>query len=185
MRIIAGDAKGRTLKAPVGNETRPTSDKVREALFSILMREVPDSRVLDLFGGTGALGLEAMSRGAESCVICDVSAKAIMSIQDNVRAVMKDRPGVTVIKADYRTALNSLMGKTFDLVFLDPPYRMEEAYAETAGFLAEHGMIAEDGIIVAERSAQTVLHWPAGWKCRDTRTYRDTCIELVVPEVDQ
>lgn len=184
MRIIAGDAKGRTLKAPVGNDTRPTSDKVREALFSILMREVPGSRVLDLFGGTGALGLEAMSRGAESCIICDVSVKAIMSIRENVAAVMKERPGVTVIKADYRTALNSLVGNKFDLVFLDPPYRMNEVYAETAKFLAEHDMIADDGIIVAERSAQTVLQWPAGWRCRDTRTYRDTCIELVVPEVE-
>ncbi|MBQ9408469.1 MAG: 16S rRNA (guanine(966)-N(2))-methyltransferase RsmD, partial [Clostridia bacterium] len=155
MRIIGGEARGRRLVAPEGTDTRPTADKTRESLFNILMRDVPEARVLDLFGGTGALALEAMSRGATSAVICDVSISALKAIQANVRSVMKDRSGVRVIKADYRAALKSLAGEAFDLIFLDPPYRLKEAYAISAQLILEHSLLAPGGILIAERSGDT------------------------------
>lgn len=182
MRIIGGEAGGRRLVAPEGSDTRPTADKTRESLFSILVREVPGADVLDLFGGTGALALEAMSRGANSAVIADVSVAAMKCINTNIKAVMGDRPGVRFIKADYRQALSLLRGSSFDLVFLDPPYRLSEAYAYSAGFLHENGMLAEGAVIVAERDKKTLIDWPRGLKLRDTRVYRDTAIDFVIPE---
>ena len=156
MRIIGGDARGRTIVAPEGNTTRPTADKTRESLFNILMRRVPDARVLDLFGGTGALALEAMSRGASSAVICDNNAKAIAAITRNTETVMKGKSGVTVIRADYRQALECLRGKEFDLIFLDPPYgsgMLEKAM----DMIREIDNVSENGIIICENGSS------AGW----------------------
>ena len=184
MRIIGGEARGRRLVAPEGTDTRPTADKTRESLFNILMRDVPEARALDLFGGTGALALEAMSRGAKSAVICDVSVSALKAIQVNVRSVMKDHPGVRVIKADYRAALKSLAGEAFDLIFLDPPYRLKEAYAISAQLILEHSLLAPGGILIAERSGDTPITWPAPLVIKDTRTYRDTAIDFVVLKDD-
>ena len=179
MRIIGGEARGRRLIAPNGFETRPTADKIREALFSILMREVPGARVLDLFGGTGALALEAMSRGAESAVICDKASAAIRAIQTNTAAVMKDRPGVRVIKADYKAALKSLKDEQFDLIFIDPPYRLDEAYAESANSILHESLLSSDGILVFERRRETRIVLPPDLYISDTRLYRDTAIDFV------
>ena len=185
MRIIGGQARGRRLVSPDGMDTRPTADKTRESLFSILMREVPGASVLDLFGGTGALALEAMSRGAERAVINDVSAGAIKAIRANVQAVMKNAPGIDVVKADYRTALKSLTGQRFDLIFLDPPYRMAEAYALSAELILQYGLLDEDGLIVAERLKDTSIPWPQGLTVTDTRLYRDTAIDFVAIEAKE
>ena len=182
MRIIGGEARGRRLFSPDGDETRPTSDKVREALFSIIARRVPDADVLDLFGGTGALALEAMSRGAQRAVICDVSGKAGECIKRNIEAVMKGCEGVSFLKADYRKALESLKGRTFDIVFLDPPYRLSDAYADCARRLADGRLLKEDALIVAERAVQTQVNWPDGFTLRDKRVYRDTALDFVSME---
>ena len=182
MRIIAGEAKGRHLFSPDGKETRPTSDKVREALFSIIAAKVPDAQVLDLFGGTGALGLEAMSRGARNAVICDVSKKAAECIQKNIAVVMQGKEGVTFLRADYRKALESLKGNVFDLVFLDPPYRLNDSYADCANRLAEAYMLTKNALIVGARTAQKAVEWPKGFVIRDTRIYRDTALDFVYLE---
>ena len=188
MRIIGGEARGRRLIAPSGTDTRPTADKTRESLFNILVRDVPGARVLDLFGGTGALALEAMSRGAESAVICDVNAAAIRAIKLNAQAVMKDRPGVRVMQADYRTALRQLEGQQFDLIFLDPPYRLSEAYELSAELILRGGLLHRDGLLVAERLKDAPLRYPKGLTLRDTRVYRDTAIDfaaLDAPETEE
>ena len=185
MRIITGEAKGRRLIAPKGMETRPTADKTRESLFSILMRYVGDAKVLDLFGGTGALALEAISRGAQSAVICDVSDPAIKAIRANALAVTKDDGRVRVFKADYKAALERLKTERFDLVFLDPPYRLSEAYAYSARFLLENGMLNEDAIVAAERSTQLEIAWPKGLTKYDTRQYRDTAIDFLRRDTDE
>ena len=185
MRIIGGAARGRRLVAPYGMDPRPAADKTRESLFNILMREVPDAKVLDLFGGTGALALEAMSRGASGAVICDISMAAVKAIRTNAQAVMKDRPGVRVLKADYRAALKSLAGERFDLIFLDPPYRLSEAYAESARLILAYSLLSPDGILVAERAGDAAVNWPIPLKIKDTRTYRDTQIDFVIYDSDQ
>ncbi len=180
MRIIAGDARGRRLVAPEGLDTRPTADKTRESLFSILMRDLPGAKVLDLFGGTGALALEAMSRGAACAVICDKAPAAIRSIKINAAAVMKDRPGVRMLRADYKAALQSLAGEEFDLIFIDPPYHMTEAYTESAQLILRLKLLSMEGQLILERRRDTVLALPPGLKIRDTRLYRDTAIDFAV-----
>ena len=181
MRIISGEARGRTLFAPKGAETRPTSDKIRGSLFNIIGERVPDARVLDLFGGTGALALEALSRGAESAVIADSSREAQRVIDRNARSVLKEDFDlrVRVLCADYRSAIGAMAGRMFDLVFLDPPYRMVDAYAEALSRLMAGGMLAPGCLIVAERLKKAVVPLPRGFRVADTRIYGDTAVDFV------
>ena len=182
MRIIAGQAKGRTLFAPSGAQTRPTSDKIRGSVFNILGARVQGARVLDLFGGTGALALEALSRGAEFAVIADHSHAAVQAIERNARSVLKDDydARVCVVRADYRSALAQLSGERFDLVFLDPPYRMLEAYGDALTRLYAAGCMAQDCAIVMEREKPAQLPLPDFISVADTRCYGDTAVDFAV-----
>ena len=131
MRIIAGEAKGRKLYAPGGEDTRPTADRIRESVFGILGPRVLGARVLDLFGGTGALALEALSRGAARATIVDSSVKAIACIRRNAEAVLgADMARAEIIPRRLPSRPSSASRQPFDLVFLDPPYRMEAAYGD-------------------------------------------------------
>jgi len=120
MRIISGQFRGRKLKTLEGMNTRPTADRVKESLFNILNSKVYDSKVLDLFAGSGALGLEALSRGAESCVFVDSSKEAINIIKENIK-LCKIEEKSKVINKDYLEVLKSTNEK-FDIIFVDPPY---------------------------------------------------------------
>ena len=113
MRIISGDARGRKLFAPAGEDTRPTADRIRESLFNIIGTRVFDAQVLDLFGGTGAMALEALSRGAAHAVIVDVAREAIQAIERNAQGVLKDDlpRRARIIRSDYRTAIGTLGGR--------------------------------------------------------------------------
>lgn len=154
MRVIAGKAKGRQLAAPRGRITRPTSDRVREALFSILGARVPGSRVLDLYAGTGALGIEALSRGAAHATFVDRDARAVAVIRMNL-ANCGLAHDATVVRADVRAALRDLArrGETFDLVFFDPPYLSAEW---PRCLLDLPAVLAPDGIVVREAGARAV-----------------------------
>ena len=180
MRIISGEAKGRPLFAPSGVQTRPTSDKIRGALFNIIGARVMDSRVLDLFGGSGALALEALSRGAESAVIADNSRQAWQAIDRNARNVLKDdfELRVHIINQDYRSAIAALEGRIFDLVFLDPPYRMTEAYGEALSRLLKADMLAPGCLIVMERHKGAQIPLPRAVDVFDTRQYGDTAVDF-------
>ncbi len=180
MRIIAGEAKGRTLYAPPGSETRPTSDKIRGSLFNIIGSRVADARVLDLFGGTGALALEALSRGAELAVIADNSRAALQMIERNARAVLGDDFDfrARVLRLDYRSAIEAVSGQLFDLVFLDPPYRMVEAYGEALSRLYAAQMLAPGCLIVMERTKSAVVPLPKPFRVFDTRLYSDTAVDF-------
>ncbi len=181
MRIISGEAKGRTLYAPSGSDTRPTSDKIRGALFNIIASRVVDARVLDLFGGTGALALEALSRGAESAVIVDNSRQAQQTIDRNARDVLKDdyEYRARILRMDYRSAIRTLEGRMFDLVFLDPPYRMVEAYGDALSLLADSDMLAPGCLIVMERRRDAEVPLPEPFTVFDTRLYSDTAVDFV------
>ena len=122
MRIVAGQFRGRKLVAPPGTATRPTSDRDRESLFSVLGPSVQGARVLDLFAGSGALGLEALSRGAAAAVFVDHSARAIAAIRTNLEVLGLD---ADVHRMEARAALREALarGEAYDLIFLDPPYR--------------------------------------------------------------
>src|SRR5262249_45688248 len=128
VRVIAGSYGGRTLKAPPGANTRPTSDRVREALFSILGTRTHEARVLDLFAGSGALGIEALSRGAAEVTFVDDATQAINAINANLQAL---NAHATVRRQDALKFLSAARksGAQYDLVFLDPPYRHAERLA--------------------------------------------------------
>lgn len=181
MRIIAGDARGRKLVAPAGEMTRPTSDKLRGSLFNILGTRALGARVIDLFGGTGALALEAMSRGAASAVLVDVDHRAIEAMRANAQSVLGAgyESRVLIVKADYKKAIEALPGAPFTIAFLDPPYAMYAAYADAIARLSVRGLIAEDGIVVCERARGTEPVQAAGFQICDARVYGDTFVDIL------
>lgn len=150
-RILAGGHKGRRLMAPAGLATRPTGARVRQTLFDILAPELPGCRFLDAFAGSGAIGLEALSRGAARVVLVDSSAAAIAAIREN-QAALKDATGeVRVHRQDAQVALAAFadQGVRFDIVFVDPPYDspLYEPVLEQVGTLR---LLEADGLVVAE-----------------------------------
>ena len=148
MRVISGKARGVQLKTPDGMTTRPTADRVKEALFSIIQFDIPAAKVLDLFGGTGQLGIEALSRGAKSAVFVDAGEPACRLIRENLRKT-KLEADATVIRSDYLAYLKRCKEK-FDIIFLDPPYA--EVFLENAlNCIAEIDILQSGGIIIAER----------------------------------
>ena len=155
MRVISGRAKGVVLKTPDGMQTRPTADRVKEALFSILQFELPGTKVLDLFGGTGQLGIEALSRGAKSAVFVDAADAPCRLIRENLRRA-KMESEARVVRADYLKFLSQCREK-FDIIFLDPPYA--EVFLENAiKKISEIDILQSGGIIVSERPVEKELY---------------------------
>ena len=177
MRIIGGEARGRTLVAPAGSGTRPTQDYVRESLFNILTPRLGNARVLDLFAGTGALALESISRGAARAVLCDRDHAALACIKKNIAAVRcEDR--VRVFPGEWNACLRSLRGEQFDLVFLDPPYRMENT-GEMCAAMLDGGLLADGFRIVVEHRRGSAPKPDARFEICDCRHYGDTEISFV------
>jgi len=164
MRIIGGESRGRKLKSPRGRSVRPTSERTREALFDILGARVPGSRFLDLFAGAGAVGLEALSRGAGQVVLVEESERAAKVIRENAAAL--GRPGqVKVVRASAAAAVRGLAaaGAKFDVVFMDPPYRERAALERTLAEVARpEGILARDAIVVVEHDARSEPPPPTG-----------------------
>lgn len=147
MRVISGSARGLRLVTPEGMDVRPTTDRVKESLFNIIQMQVPQASVLDLFGGSGALGIEAASRGAGKTVIVDSSPASIAAIKRNVAAARLDGR-VTTVQSDYRSFINSSREK-FDVILLDPPYD-RGLVREAINELISCKRISDCGIIVCE-----------------------------------
>ncbi len=148
MRVISGKARGVALKAPDGMKTRPTADRVKEAMFSIIQFDLPGAMVLDLFGGTGQLGIEALSRGARAAVIVDQDRTACNLIRENLqRTKLQDL--AKVIQSDYACYLRSCPDK-FHIILLDPPYA-EEFLKNSLKIITEIDILHSGGIIVCER----------------------------------
>ena len=156
MRVITGKARGVQLKTPEGMQTRPTTDRVKEALFSIIHFEIPGARVLDLFGGTGQLGIEALSRGAVSAVFVDAREESCRLIRENLKRTKLEKEG-KVVRSDYLDYL-SRCREIFDIILLDPPYA--EVFLENAlKRITEIDILETNGIIVAERPLGKELPW--------------------------
>ncbi len=155
MRVIAGVHKSRPLRALPGLKTRPTSDRLRETLFNVLTAGEPtllaNSVWLDLFAGTGAVGIEALSRGARHVTFVDKNKAAAKVIGENLRS-LGIREGASVFEGEVGRALKDLQAKDFiaDYVFVDPPYAMEEAYRDTLGLLGESRIVSTSTIVIAE-----------------------------------
>jgi 16S rRNA (guanine(966)-N(2))-methyltransferase RsmD len=148
MRVITGKARGVQLKTPEGMQTRPTADRVKEALFSIINFDLPGAKVLDLFGGTGQLGIEALSRGADHAVFVDAREDACKIIRENLKRTKLEGQG-RVVRSDYLDYLRRCK-EQYDIIILDPPYA--EAFLENAlKCITEIDILQTGGIIVAER----------------------------------
>ena len=174
MRVISGTARGRRLKELPGMDTRPTTDNVKESLFNIIQFDIEGRRVLDLFGGTGQLGIEALSRGAQSCVFVDASRQAAAVMGENLRTVgFADRG--TVRQGDALAFLGSCREK-FDLILLDPPYHTDllETCIEA---VVKFDILSEYGIMVCESAAEKQLPEPEA-PYRKGREYRYGKIKL-------
>jgi 16S rRNA (guanine966-N2)-methyltransferase len=177
VRVIAGTYGGRILKAPPGAATRPTSDRVREALFSILGARVHEARVLDLFAGSGALGIEALSRGARAVTFVDDAAPAIRAIKANLKTLDADAEVHRIDTLRFLAAASG-NGAQYDLVFLDPPYRQAERLTRPLSE-ALPAVLAPGAVAVAEsdRRAPLALTLPL----HDERRYGDTLIRIYGP----
>jgi 16S rRNA (guanine(966)-N(2))-methyltransferase RsmD len=157
-RIIAGRGKGRRLSMPKGAETRPTGARVRQTLFDILAPKLPGARFLDAFAGSGAVGLEALSRGALKVVLVDSSPAAVAKIRENAAALGEVGGEVQVFRQDARVALIALAerGARFDVIYLDPPYD-SDLYEPVIALVGEEGLLEHGGILVAERFHKRAL----------------------------
>lgn len=158
MRVIAGTARSMPLKTVKGMDTRPTTDKTKETLFNILQTDIPESRFLDLFSGSGAIGIEALSRGADHAVLVEQNVKAAECIRENlIFTRLMDRADIQ--KCDVLTALHRMEGeKPFDVIFMDPPYG-QELERQVLEYLQNSTLADEYTIIVVEASLETGFSW--------------------------
>lgn len=181
MRIIGGKYRSRTLQAPKGTETRPTLDQVREALFNILQGQIEGTVMLDLYGGSGAVALEAVSRGASAAVICDQSRDAVAVIRKNV-AALACQDQVTVLQMKDMSALERLEKeeKTFDFIFLDPPYKLDTT--DVLVRISAGALLCPGGKAVLEHAASNPAAEIPGLRLLSTRKYRDTCLTFYEKE---
>ena len=183
MRIIGGEARGRTIKTPRGMATRPMRDFVREAVFSILGRSVEGARVLDIFAGSGSLGLEALSRGAKEAVFVDFGREPIKIIQENL-----DRLGMSVrakiIKAEVLDYLRKACSgeSRFDLIFIDPPFRIDLKYRqEMLKLIAEGGFLAPSAVVIIEAPLRSEPpRSPEGMRFAERRKYGEAAVDIYV-----
>ncbi len=176
-RIVAGAAGGRRLSVP--SSARPTTDRVREALFNVLAARVDFDglRVLDLYAGSGALGLEALSRGAASVLLVEADRRAAEVLARNIAAV--GLPGATVRRGAVAAVLGAGAPAPVDLVLADPPYEVSvDQLGEVLASLSAGGWVGPGAVVVVERAASgPVLSWPAGWDVWPVRRYGDTRLE--------
>ena len=162
MRVIAGDLKGRIIKPVKGMDTRPTTDKVKENIFNIIGPYFDGGIGLDLFGGSGNLGIEGISRGLDKVIFTDKQFQAYSTIKENLKT-LRIEDQAEVYKNDAYKALKSLADRQmiFDIIFLDPPYKGQKIN-EIIEFVHEHNMLATDGLIMAECLKEDVLHEAVG-----------------------
>ena len=176
MRVITGSARGAKLKTLEGLATRPTSDRVKEAIFNIIQFDIQGRRVLDLFGGSGQLASEALSRGADYAVIVDQSAEAVKVIKDNLKKTKFDQQA-SVFQMDYLRYLSTAREK-FDLIFLDPPYA-EKSLENALQKISEIDILSEGGIIICERPKDKVMPPEVGGLlCSRDYNYGKTAVNL-------
>lgn len=180
MRVVAGEAKGRRLRAPKGLKVRPTADNVRQAIYDIL-GPVDGARVLDLFAGTGAMGIEALSRGARESVFVDASREACALVLQNLE-LTGTRPRGIVRRAEAERWLDRRAAEPFDLVLIDPPYERGLAFVgRILGKVAKKGWLAPGGTVVVEAPGGQV-EWPEGLRETTTRTFGRTQVSVAVAD---
>ena len=184
MRVITGTARGARIKTLEGEQTRPTSGRVKEAIFSIIQFDIEGRRVLDLFAGTGQMGIETLSRGAESCTFVDNSSEAVKLIRHNLEHT-KTAEGARVIQSDYKAFIKNTDRNTFHLVFIDPPY--DRGLAEKAlKAISQFDILTDNGIIIVETAGgETVPEHFEGISLKKTYRYGQTAVRVYLKDSGQ
>ena len=178
MRVIGGEFKGRKLSVTRGRLIRPTSDRVREAIFDILGPTWTFRRVLDLFAGTGSLGIEALSRGAEEAVFVEQGKGALTVLKENMKALgLQSRSWVLPLPTKKGIAVLGERGEVFDLIFMDPPYG-KDVVGKTIEEIVRRGILAATGVIVAEHASRDRILPPLGLELSQQRRYGDTTVSF-------
>ena len=176
MKIISGKYKGRNLEGHNLDGTRPTMERVKESLFAIIQNHVDEAVVLDLFSGSGNLGIEALSEGASYAYLVDFNKKAADTIKKNLNTIgIKE---AEVINLDYKKALNYLKDKKIDLIFLDPPYKTD-FIEQSIKLIDEYNMLNEDGLIICENDSLDKIVYPDNYEVVKDRKYGDKWVVIL------
>jgi 16S rRNA (guanine966-N2)-methyltransferase len=184
MRIIAGKYRGRRLQAVPGWKTRPTADRIREALFDILGETVRRARVLDLFAGTGALGLEALSRGAARAVLVENDPAARAAIGANIAALGVTAAELLPLDAGFALSRLGEKGEKFDLALADPPYRTREA-ENLLALIERFAILVRDGVAAIEHAPEVEPLLPGpGWRMLKRKKYGRTVLSFYIYKED-
>lgn len=180
MRVIAGKAKGRELVAPKGLNTRPTLAKVKEAIFGMIQFDIPDANVLDLFSGSGSLGIEAISRGARHAVFCDRDRNAVAAVRANLERLGFEKYA-SVYSTDSIALLDQLaaFGEKFDIVLLDPPYE-SDLTNKALSKLDENGLLSDGAILISEHSLDNPPVFSGNYSAKEPRKYGDSYVTRAV-----
>ena len=183
MRIVAGLAKGRRLAVPKGRLIRPATEQVREALFNILAAQIDGSSFLDLFAGSGSVGLEALSRGAKQVVFVEKEPDVFKILRENVRGLSSDYPDfekrVALFPLPVDRAILKLKkseGGCFNFIFMGPPYRMESLYQETLAQLGTSRLLSQNGYVILEQSIRMKPVEDPFFQCEERRRYGETLL---------
>lgn len=175
MKIISGKYKGRNIEGFTIDGTRPTMDRVKESLFAMIQNYIPNSRVLDLFSGSGNLAFEALSEGASSAVLVDSNYKAIKVIDNNIKNIGIEN--TKVLNMDYKKAIEFLSKESFDVIFLDPPYKTNYI-EESIKLISKYNILSESGIIVCESDSLDKIVYD-NYKCIKDKKYGDKYIVIL------
>ena len=175
MKVISGKFKGRTIEGFDIDGTRPTMDRVKESLFATIQNYIDDSIVLDLFSGSGNLGIEALSEGAKEITLVDSNYKAIKTINKNLNNI-----GITanVLNMDYKKALEYLKDKEFDIIFLDPPYN-SNYIEESIKLITKYDLVSDNGIIVCESDSIDRIIYDNNYECIKDKKYGDKYVVIL------
>lgn len=184
VRVISGSARGLKLNTPGDDRVRPTTDRVKESMFNIVQDWVYDSQVLDLFAGSGALGIEALSRGASQAVFCDNSLDSIKIIKSNIeKARVVDRS--QIVSGDFKRCLRDMEAKnqSFDMIFVDPPY-YEGLFEEVLDTIRSCKILKKDGIVIVEHDAKRPIGQVEGLEAYKEKKYGITMLTFYCLEDD-
>ncbi|MGL5695053.1 MAG: 16S rRNA (guanine(966)-N(2))-methyltransferase RsmD [Peptostreptococcaceae bacterium] len=187
MRVISGKARGLKLDTPKNQDVRPTTDRVKESLFNMINPYIRESNILDLFAGTGSLGIECLSRGAKKCVFIDKSKDSIKIVNSNVKKARVENES-TVLNVDFKEAVKRLSAKNekFDVIFMDPPY-YENMFIECLKSIDELNLLVQDGIIVVEHDTKEKFDDSIGnlYKSREKKYGNTTITFYKLEDVDE
>ena len=178
MRVVAGKHRSRPLFAPKNNDIRPTTDMIKESIFNIIQNDVIGSKFLDLFAGSGSIGIEAISRGAEKVVFADSNKESINLIKKNLQMLKEDS---TIIFGSYDYALSRLKNSEFDIIFLDPPYTSGLAES-VCKKIVEYGLLNKKGYMIWERSAEIDINDISGLYVIKQKSYKTTVMTFLALE---